>query len=170
MILDWTRNVFAYGSLMSTADVEVGRRERQQLAAAARLLGPASIGGLLFDVGPYPAAVLTSTGRERIFGELWQLPRRCQWLFDVLDRYEGCAPDAPKPHAYERRKVQVLRQDGGTVTAWIYAWNRPLDIMPRIEGGRWHTSGQPLDPVGDSVMATAAARRLNGSVHVGAWT
>lgn len=170
MIRDWTRNVFAYGSLMSTADVDVGRHERLQLAAAAKLLGPASIGGLLFDVGPYPAAVLTSTGREHIYGEVWQLPRRCDWLFDVLDRYEGCAPDAPEPHAYERRKVSVLRQDGATVSAWIYSWNRPLGHMPRIEGGRWRASCRNAEPISDTVIANAAARRTNGSAYSGAYT
>jgi gamma-glutamylcyclotransferase (GGCT)/AIG2-like uncharacterized protein YtfP len=170
MILDLTRNVFAYGSLMSTADVEVGRHERRQLTAAATLLGPASIGGLLFDVGPYPAAVLTTTGRERIYGELWRLPRRCGWLFDVLDRYEGCALDAPKPHAYERRKVSVLREDGGTASAWIYLWNRPLGVMPRIEGGRWQASSRIATPIADSVITNAPARRLNGSLLAGAYT
>ena len=170
MILDWTRNVFAYGSLMSTADVDVGRLERRQLAAAGRLLGPASIGGLLFDVGPYPAAVLTRTGRERIYGELWQLPRNCGWLFDVLDRYEGCAPGAPEPHAYARRRVPVLRQDGRTQTAWIYLWNRPLGAMPRIEGGRWAASARAGQAESDTPIVNLSVRRTNGASQPGAYT
>lgn len=145
MIIDWTRNVFAYGSLMSTADVDIGRAERQQLAAAARLVGPASIGGLLFDVGPYPAAVLTSTGRDRIWGELWRLPARRQWLFDVLDRYEGCAPGSPEPYAYVRQRVAVRAGDGSSTTAWIYLWNRPLGSMSRIESGRWRPARRSRD-------------------------
>jgi gamma-glutamylcyclotransferase (GGCT)/AIG2-like uncharacterized protein YtfP len=137
MQFDWPSLIFTYGSLMSTADADVGRAERRQLGGAARLLGPASVRGLLFDVGPYPAAVLTSSGEDTIHGEIWRLPSRRRWLLDVLDRYEGCTRDHPTPHAYARRRVWVTTDDGRGVVAWVYLWNRPLGAMPRIEGGRW---------------------------------
>lgn len=137
MPVELTRHIFTYGSLMSMADGDAGREERRLLAASASLLGPASISGLLFDVGPYPAAVLTTTGRERIHGEVWRLPARRRWMLDLLDRYEGCAPGAPLPHAYVRRRVHVAIGGGGAVAAWMYLWNRPLGSMPRIDGGRW---------------------------------
>lgn len=153
MPVELTRHIFTYGSLMSTAVADVGREERRLLAASARLLGPASISGLLFDVGPYPAAVLTSTGRERIHGEVWRLPARRRWMLDLLDRYEGCAPGSPVPHAYVRRRVHVATGDGGTVAVWMYLWNRPLGSMPRIDGGRW----RPLTRRAASRVAPAAA-------------
>lgn len=146
MPIDLTRHIFTYGSLMSTADVEVGRAERAQLAAAAALIGPASIAGLLFDVGPYPAAMLTSTGHERIHGEVWRLPTRRAWLLDILDRYEGCGAGMPEPHPYVRRRVHVLDSAHRPVAVWMYLWNRPLGTMPRIEGGRWRPAErQPAD-------------------------
>lgn len=158
MPFDLTNHIFTYGSLMSTADCDVGRSERRQLAAAAVLVGPASIAGLLFDVGPYPAAVLTSTGRERIEGEVWRLPRHRKWLLDLLDRYEGCATGSPEPFTYVRRRVHVLAADRRAVAAWMYLWNRPLGAMPRIDGGRW----RPARPT---------AMEPTGAVHIGeAWT
>ena len=166
MPFDWPNVIFTYGSLMSTADVDVGRAERRQLRAAARLLGPASIRGLLFDVGPYPAAILTSTGEERIHGEIWSLPTRRRWLLDILDRYEGCSGDSPLPHAYARKRVWVTTGDGHGRASWMYLWNRPLGTMSRIEGGRWQpgfvaATTQPPAPL----RTPERGRNLNGAEH-----
>jgi gamma-glutamylcyclotransferase (GGCT)/AIG2-like uncharacterized protein YtfP len=162
MQLDLTRHIFTYGSLMSTAEVMAGEGERRQLAAAARLVGPGSVAGLLFDVGPYPAAVLTSTGQERIHGEIWRLPPRRAWLLDILDRYEGCAHGSPEPFAYVRRRVYVSDGSGRPVAVWMYLWNRPLGAMPRIAGGRWRGRREPV------VAGPAFPVRVNGQAKTAA--
>jgi gamma-glutamylcyclotransferase (GGCT)/AIG2-like uncharacterized protein YtfP len=90
-----TSHIFTYGSLMSTADLDIGRAERRALTTAATLIGRASVAGLLFDVGPYPAAVLTRHGIERVYGEVWRLPCRPASLLESLDRYEGCGKGCP---------------------------------------------------------------------------
>lgn len=146
---DWKRNIFAYGSLMSTARIELGRDERRELRTNSRLVGRASVRGLLFDVGPYPAGVLARTGEERIFGEVWRMPEDSEALFRMLDRYEGCARGCPRPYAYVRRKVRVGMEDGTPMVCWMYVWNRPLGDMARIAGGRW----VPNLPVGPRAAA-----------------
>ena len=86
MSADRVRYLFAYGSLMSNAVTAVGATERAFMRRQAELVCKASIRGRLYDVGPYPGADLMGHRSERIFGELWHLPRSRAELMDLLDR------------------------------------------------------------------------------------
>lgn len=138
--------LFTYGSLMSTAEVDAGSTERRLLTTEAQLVGAASVPGLLFDVGPYPAAVLTRTGCETLYGEVWRLPRRRARLFAALDRYEGCGRGCEEPSPYVRIRTKVTLHTGVAITAWAYVWNRSVDGMKRFDGGRWPPAFRNVAP------------------------
>src|SRR4051812_27743965 len=74
--------LFVYGTLLP------GLAPGQMRATCKHLIhvGPATIAGTLYDVGPYPAVV---TGGTRIVrGELLDVEGEDVW--QTLDRYEGC--------------------------------------------------------------------------------
>ena len=148
MVKSKVRHLFVYGTLMASASDPVGDKERRFMARSARLLGPVAIAGAMFDMGACPAAVLLRGQRRsvgEIRGELWALPPEQTELVALLDRYEGCAQDSPKPHAYSRSKVRIRLDDGRKVTAWVYVWNQPTAGLKPIPDGRW-ISRQCFDP------------------------
>jgi len=119
--------LFVYGTLMR------GFPLHRLLAAGAEYVGPGRVGGRLFDLGAYPAAVPDATGA--VAGELYRVgdPR----LWAVLDSAEG-----PQ---YHRQEVAVRAADGGAVAAFIYWYRGPLRGAP-IPGGdyRAHAPAQSI--------------------------
>lgn len=128
--------LFVYGSLRSGARLHPVRR---QLMRRARCLGRASLAGRLFRRGPYPAARPSGDPAERVLGELWQLRDRRLW--GLLDRYEECAPDSPRPHPCRREPVLVQGPQGTNVEAWVYWYRRPVRGLRRIHGGDFLAGG-----------------------------
>jgi gamma-glutamylcyclotransferase (GGCT)/AIG2-like uncharacterized protein YtfP len=120
--------VFVYGSLRR------GGIAHARLRPAGQCLGPASIAGRLYDLGPYPAARPARCPRERVQGELYRLTRPA--AFAALDRYEGCAPPAGMVPEY-RRELARVTQAGRRRLAWVYWYARPLRGERRVPGGVW---------------------------------
>jgi len=152
------RFLFVYGSLKSDVHCEIGRKQRRLLQAEAEFVGPVTVRGKLFDVGPYPGAVFSDRQSERIYGELWRLPRNLTHLLEELNRYEGCAADSPLPHTYSRKRVRVRAAHVGRVTAWIYVWNGDTPLQSRIASGRW-TGPPPAHASNRSSGAAILPRR-----------
>lgn len=97
--------VFVYGSLKR------GMGNHQQLAGA-RFVGTGQLGGLqLFDLGPFPMAVVTAEAEAEdealLQGELYAVDAA---QLAALDRFEGV------PRLYERQRHQL--SDGREV--WVY--------------------------------------------------
>jgi len=135
--------MFVYGTLQSNADHPTGR----QLRSNARLVGTARIRGDLYLVesftGPggterpsyYPACALSNGSDNMVHGELYELLDR--GVLGTLDAYEECGPGFPEPQEYVREPADVEVDDGQTVQAWVYLYNRPVGGLRRIDGGRW---------------------------------
>jgi gamma-glutamylcyclotransferase (GGCT)/AIG2-like uncharacterized protein YtfP len=120
--------VFVYGSLRQGASAHA------RLRSVARRLGPASVAGRLYDLGPYPAARPARHPRERVRGELYRLMRPA--ALAALDRYEGCHPPAGVAPEYRRRQV-LVDCAGRRQRAWVYWYARPLRGARRLPGGVW---------------------------------
>ena len=92
----------------------------------------------MVDVGPYPAAVPSDDGEDRIVGELFRLdPARAAATLRELDAYEGCPDERHEPALYVRAREPVRTADGVTHPAWVWFWNRDPAGLPRIESGDW---------------------------------
>ncbi len=102
--------LFVYGTLLP------GLAPPAVAATAARLrpLGPATVPGRLYDLGPYPALVPDPAGESRVHGELLALPAVAADLLAALDRYEG--------GQYRRVATTAVRADGGEVACWVYEY------------------------------------------------
>lgn len=124
--------VFVYGTLRpgETAFDELG------LADRVDIIGPATVGGHLYDLGDYPAALLEGGGI--IHGELL-LPRD-EAVLAMLDEYE--LYDPAKPAESEYLRVQAMTQDSD-LSIWIYVYNSSLNCARLIPCGDWRGRARP---------------------------
>lgn len=133
--------VFVYGTLRKDARGRVP----SPLVRGWRFEGYGSVQAELYDFGAYPGAVPTEDESARVRGELYVLPD-AQETLELLDHYEGCGPLDRPPYEFERELVEITREDGGRVRAWIY-WYR-LDRR-----GRRLWSGDYLERSGPGGIA-----------------
>jgi gamma-glutamylcyclotransferase (GGCT)/AIG2-like uncharacterized protein YtfP len=120
--------VFFYGTLMTPFD-RAGRRRIEQFLAYA---GRGTIGGALFDLGIYPAAIPAAEGR--VWGEVYEMTQP-DAVLQALDEIEGFRPDESESSLYTRVKTAVTLEDGTSANAWAYFYNAPLGRAERIESG-----------------------------------
>jgi len=94
-----------------------------------RRVREATIRGTLYDLGPYPAAVLRGLGE--IHGEIWAGPLES---LGPLDRYEGVGEGL-----FSRVRLELA--DG---PCWTYTAGPRLEplLLPsrRVHSGRWERS------------------------------
>ena len=119
---------FFYGTLMTGFD----RRRRLGIDDQMSFRGRGWIEGALFDLGLYPAAVPSASGR--VWGEVFEL-RDPSAALAALDEIEGYRAGDPDTSLYVRQLVPVHFDDGDVADAWAYFYNAPLGHAPRIESG-----------------------------------
>lgn len=104
------------------------------LAREAQWLGPAKVGGYLYDLGNYPGLVADELAEYTVFGDVFQLydPHR---LLPILDDYEGTERSDGLPPEYERSQIQVFTDDGQPIRCWAYLLILPAHRFRLIEHG-----------------------------------
>jgi gamma-glutamylcyclotransferase (GGCT)/AIG2-like uncharacterized protein YtfP len=133
-----TELLFVYGTLLS------GLSNHHHMVGAA-CLGPAIVQGALFDMGDYPAMLVSgelSAPLGPVLGELYKIEAP-HW--PRLDALEAVDPDSIENSMYLRRTAEVTWLAGeaqATVRAQVYIYNWSLVGRPRIEQGdfRRHVS------------------------------
>lgn len=105
-----TRLLFVYGTLCDRVNGDAIRWR------GGTLLGEATISGVMYDLGSFPAVVPHPWGH--IHGEVisYEDYTDADWsdALRKLDQYEGV------PHLYYRDVVEATLLDGTVVTAWVY--------------------------------------------------
>ena len=145
------RCIFVYGTLMPASIGVMGFGPRARLAAESSPLAPATVVGLIYDLGSYPGLVLpvspagvqvrcgTNADVSRVHGEVLELKDPVR-TFAWLDRYEGIAPGAPRCE-YRRDVLQAelsgRAQGPQTIDAWVYVYQGPLNRARMVKNGRW---------------------------------
>ena len=111
--------VFVYGSLKR------GQANHRQIASGT-FLGPAQLQGLaLYDLGPFPMAIVSDEPTPILHGELYGVSTQ---LLQALDRFEGA------PRLYARQRQQL--SDGRPV--WIYVGRaQQVRFVDRLDDGIW---------------------------------
>lgn len=116
--------LFVYGTLQTRSPHPASVRLREEVRPA----GPATVGGRLYNLGPYPALVPCEPGEAVVYGELLELLAPAASL-PWLDAYEG--PE------YQRRGITAVPRRGNPVEAWCYVYaGEPAD-RPLIASGVW---------------------------------
>lgn len=103
-------------------------------AGEARFLGTARIPGRLFQVAEYPGLVLTSEPDRWVQGEIYVLDRPSDTL-SRLDDYEGCGPNDPEPHEFERVVKDIVLDTGARGKAWVYVYTGSTADLQEIGSG-----------------------------------
>ena len=90
--------------------------------------------GKLYDVGEYPAAILSSSNSDKIYGTVLKI-KNPENTFKVLDTYEGV-----EALLYLKKSVTVYLENQIEIKAWVYIYNHSVSHLKQI------TSGDYLNP------------------------
>jgi gamma-glutamylcyclotransferase (GGCT)/AIG2-like uncharacterized protein YtfP len=133
-------HLFVYGSLRPAS----GHPMAARLAQLVTVVGPATVAGLLYDTGRYPALVL-GEGGGAVHGELLALPDdaiRRRRLLAELDHYEGSLHGPAAAFSlFHRAATDVRRDDGFVVRAWTYIYARDVHGLRVLPHGDWLARG-----------------------------
>ena len=105
--------LFLYGTLLPG----LVRPPLDALVARLTPLGPATVPGRLYDLGPYPGLVLHNEPASYVQGELFALPDDPAVL-KALDDYEGDC-------SYHRVECRATTADGGRAACWASRSSSP---------------------------------------------
>ena len=122
--------LFVYGTLRRGANHPM----HQLLMQNSRFIGMAHFQGKLYQVTHYPAVVASANPDEQVLGEVYQLLQPEQTL-PQLDKYEECGADFPAPQEYRRELQTVRLENGDSLTAWVYLYNRDTRMLTPIPSG-----------------------------------
>lgn len=64
-------------------------------------------------------------------------------ILPILDAYEGCNPNEPLPHEFERATVLVRMEDGTSISTTAYLYCANVTGLRMISSGEFLT-GEPL--------------------------
>lgn len=115
--------MFVYGTLRPS--LATGAHAR--LVHDLEFLGPATVSGVLVDLGDYPGLV---EGSGLVHGDLVRVADPARLA--ALDAYEECDS---LPPLFHREPMVAHRPDGTTAVAWVYRYARPTEGVPVIVGG-----------------------------------
>ena len=127
-----SQHLFLYGTLLPSEAPE----EIASVVKRFRRLGSAHVRGRLYDFGQFPGAVLDSSSRTMIHGELVVLPSD-ERVLEALDRYEEFDPLDPRNSLFVRKKATVRMANGSRREGWIYVYNRPPGKAKLVRGGAY---------------------------------
>ena len=125
-----SQHLFLYGTLLPGE----APKEIASIVKRLRRLGSARVRGRLYDFGEFPGAVLDSSSRTMVYGELVVLPSD-ERLLEVLDRYEEFDPLDPKGSLFIRKKAKVWMANGSSREGWIYVYNKPPGKAKLVRSG-----------------------------------
>jgi gamma-glutamylcyclotransferase (GGCT)/AIG2-like uncharacterized protein YtfP len=126
--------IFVYGTLLKDA----GAAMHSLLATHCQYFTDGYAQGRLYEVEDYPGLIESSSPQDRVKGELYLILDETNLLAE-LDTYEGCGESCSEPHLYIRKKVTIFREDGETVSAWVYIYNHEVADLRHIESGDYLT-------------------------------
>lgn len=126
--------LFVYGTLKRSVANPMGSLMR----AHAAYVEEAIIAGRLYDLGPYPGLVLEDSGTA-VYGELYKILHP-NALLSLLDAYEGCGQDEPRPHDFGRVEATVRDTSGVDYRAWVYIYQNQVDPSWLLPSGYFQPS------------------------------
>ncbi len=91
----------------------------------------ASIQAVLYEVDAYPCVIESTNPNDKVAGELYKI-LDSETLLPLLDEYEECTEQFPKPHEYIRKPLLITLTDGNYVIAWVYVYNHDVSQLQRI--------------------------------------
>src|SRR4026209_2093237 len=109
------------------------------------VVGPGSTPGRLYDLGNYPGCVVDPECSDRVHGLVLQIPDEA--TLAKFDAYEGYKPGDPARSLFVRTECDVTLDDGNTLRAAVYVYNRTVSAARLIPGGRYDPANTMRRPV-----------------------
>jgi gamma-glutamylcyclotransferase (GGCT)/AIG2-like uncharacterized protein YtfP len=129
------RLLFVYGTLRRGSAALMA----EVLAGEATYVGEATVSGVLYDTGAFPACVPASNASQRVHGDVFAMrDDSASALLAQLDQYEGFSPDERFGSLFVRQYARVRFDDGSEELAWIYRFNASLERARLIPSGDWN--------------------------------
>lgn len=129
---DEVRSIFVYGTLKR------GQINDHLLASYALTIREATIDGLLYDVGEFPALI---DGHGKVHGEVVAVePALLSHVLAVLDRLEDFVQNEPESSMYLRRVVHA-ETASQSVNAYAYFFNIAHPALPPINRLQYLSEG-----------------------------
>lgn len=122
--------LFVYGTLRKGFNHPMSKI----LADSANYIGKGTFSGLLFDRGPYPAAIACDDKDCLVHGDVYEL-HEVNSILQVMDEYEGVGELLETGVTFERKQVEVRMEDGARHRAWVYLHSGYSEHFIPIEGG-----------------------------------
>jgi gamma-glutamylcyclotransferase (GGCT)/AIG2-like uncharacterized protein YtfP len=122
--------LFVYGTLRQNTNHPM----QQLLAQHSRFIAMARYQARLYQVDYYPGAVPSNNADDQVVGELYQLIQP-DLLLPALDNYEECGSGFAQPQEYRRELQSVVLENGDSVVAWVYVYNRSTEGLRLIKSG-----------------------------------
>lgn len=122
--------LFVYGTLRQN----VQHPMHQLLAQQAHFVAMARYQARLYQISYYPGAVPSNDIADQVLGELYQLLQPVV-LLPLLDEYEECGEGFAQPQEYRRELQQVTLDNGASLSAWVYVYNRSTSGLKQIRSG-----------------------------------
>lgn len=122
--------LFTYGTLSSgQAPSSV-----KQLMLSLKRYGTGYIRGRLYNLGDFPGAILSESSRNKVFGDVFELPAD-KSVLKRIDEYEEFSPRRPTNSLFVRRRVPVKLDTGEQIECWTYVYNGKVPRKGRIVSG-----------------------------------
>ena len=125
-----TSRLFVYGTLRKDS----GNGVSHLLEREARFVGRARVQGRLFHLGEYPGLVPSRDPGLWVHGDVYALENPPDTLAR-LDDYEGCGPNDPAPHEFERVEKDVVLESGTRDNVWVYVYRGSTTDKKEILSG-----------------------------------
>lgn len=122
--------LFVYGTLLRNEASEM----HSLIADHAVFVDVATYNGILYRIDHYPGAVPSTDPVRKVHGEVYSIDDPGV-VFPVLDAYEECGPNFPRPNEFIRQKQSVILSDGRVLQTWIYIYNHSTETLPEIPSG-----------------------------------
>lgn len=119
--------LFVYGTLL-----QPGNGFAQYLTDNSTYLNTGYISGTLYDIGEYPGLIINEQA-GRVYGSIYEINNEA---LELIDDYEGYAPERDEPYLYIRVMVPVETSEG-IINAWVYVYNLPVDGLQLIDSGNY---------------------------------
>lgn len=121
--------IFVYGTLRKASTTNMN----YIVARHCNYFSDGYLRGKLYNVDNYPAAIESTNPKDKVYGELYEIADHL--ILPQLDAYEECTHQFPEPHEYSRKKQRITLFDGGSVSAWVYIFNRDVSNLIPIQSG-----------------------------------
>jgi gamma-glutamylcyclotransferase (GGCT)/AIG2-like uncharacterized protein YtfP len=122
--------IFVYGTLRK----ETATSMYHVLARYCEYFSDGLMQGKLYEVDGYPGAIESDNPNDVVQGEIYRIIYR-EKVLSKLDEYEECTDSFPQPHEYVRRKLLISLSGGGSISAWVYVFNRDVTGLFQIKNG-----------------------------------